>query len=293
MDTGLLVQVVVSGLSVGAIYAVIAIGFGVVFNTTGAINFAQGEYVMVGGLSAGMMYELWNVPVWLAIICAIVVTSLLGVVTEVGLLQLGRLSTGATITIGTIAIAVIIKGVAMLVSDRDTYALPSLLGSSSVHFLGASTSRQTFLNILVALIAVAALGVFFQRTKLGTALRAAADDSETLQTFGVSFRVTARWAFLIAAFLGAIMGVGLAPLTVMSFDSGTLLGLKGFSAAMLGGLGSPRGALFGGFVLGLAEAAVSGYGAAAYADVLAFVVLVVILTVRPTGLFGTAKAVRT
>lgn len=290
---GLLVQVLVSGLSIGAIYAVIAVGFGVVYNTTGAINFAQGEYVMVGGLSAGMMHELWDLPVWVAILGAIAITSMLGVVTEAGLLQLGRLRTGAAITIGTIAIAVIVKGVAMLASDRDTYALPSVLGADSVHFLGASTSRQTFLNIAVALLAVAALGVFFRRTKLGTALRAAADDSETLQTFGVSFRVTARWAFVISAFLGAVVGVGLAPLTVMSFDSGTLLGLKGFAAAMLGGLGSPRGALFGGFVLGIAEALVAGYGAAAYADVLAFVVLIVILTVRPTGLFGTARAVRT
>ncbi|MBB3040630.1 branched-chain amino acid ABC transporter permease [Nocardioides sp. LMS-CY] len=293
MDTGLFIQVILSGLSVGAIYALVAVGFGVVFNATGAINFVQGEYVMVGGLSAGMLYEAWDVPVLVAILVAIALTTLLGVLTEMGLLGFGRLRTPASITIATIAIAVVVKGAAMLISNRDTFALPSLLGPGSLQVLGASTSRQTLLNLLLAVLAVAALTLFFQRTKLGTTLRAAASDSETLQTFGVSYRTTARWAFAIAAAVGALAGAGLAPLTVMSFDSGTLLGLKGFAAAMLGGLGNPRGALAGGLMLGVAEAVMSGYGAAAYADVVAFVVLLAILTLRPTGMLGTSRAVRT
>lgn len=293
METGLFIQVLLSGLSVGAIYAIVAVGFGVIFNATGAINFVQGEYVMVGGLSAAMLYEAWQVPVGVAILVAIALTMVLGLLTEMGLLGFGRLRSPASITIATIAIAVIVKGASMLLSGRDTYALPSLLGSESLHILGASTSRQTVLNLVLAVLAVAALTLFFQRTKLGTTLRAAAGDSETLQTFGVSYRTTARWAFLIAAALGALAGAGLAPLTVMSFDSGTLLGLKGFAAAMLGGLGSPRGALAGGLLLGIAEAVVAGYGAAAYADVVAFVVLLAILSLKPTGMFGTARAVRT
>ena len=293
MDTGLLIQVLLSGLSVGAIYAIVAAGFGVIFNATGAINFVQGEYVMVGGLSAAMLYEAWDVPVFVAILAAVALTSVLGLLTELGLLGFGRLRTPAAITIATIAIAVIIKGAAMLFSGRDTYALPSLLGSRSLEILGASTSRQTILNLAVAVLVVVALRLFFQRTKLGTTLRAAANDSETLQTFGVSYRTTARWAFVIAAVLGAVAGAGLAPLTVMSFDSGTLLGLKGFAAAMLGGLGNPQGALAGGLLLGIAEAVVSGYGAAAYSDVVAFAVLLAILTLRPTGMLGTARAVRT
>lgn len=293
MESGLFIQVLLSGLSVGAIYAIVAIGFGVIFNATGAINFVQGEYVMVGGLSAAMLYEAWNVPVLVAILIAIVLTIVLGLLTELGVLGFGRLRTPAGITIATIAIAVIVKGAMMLISGRDTYALPSVLGSESLRILGASTSRQTILNLLLAVVAVALLTLFFQRTKLGTTLRAAANDSETLQTFGVSYRTTARWAFVIAAVMGALGGAGLAPLTVMSFDSGTLLGLKGFAAAMLGGLGNLKGALAGGLVLGIAEAVVAGYGAAEYADVLAFVVLLAILAFRPTGVFGTARAVRT
>lgn len=293
METGLFIQVLLSGLSVGAIYAIVALGFGVIFNATGAINFVQGEYVMVGGLSAAMLYEAWNVPIFFAILVAIAVTTLLGFLTEAGLLGFGRLRTPAAITIATIAIAVIVKGAAMLISARDTYALPSLLGPEALRILGASTSRQTVLNLVLSVLVVVALTVFFRRTKLGTTLRAAAGDSETLQTFGVSYRTTARWAFVIAAALGAVAGAGLAPLTVMSFDSGTLLGLKGFAAAMLGGLGNPQGALAGGLLLGVAEAFVSGYGTSAYADVVAFVVLLAILTFKPTGMFGTARAVRT
>ncbi|GAA4515594.1 MULTISPECIES: branched-chain amino acid ABC transporter permease [Nonomuraea] len=289
----LFIQVLLSGLSVGAIYAIVALGFGVIFNATGAINFVQGEYVMVGGLSAAMLYEAWDVPIFVAILVAIAVTTVLGLLTEMGLLGFGRLRTPAAITIATIAIAVIVKGAAMLISVRDTYALPSVLGSESLRILGASTSRQTILNLVLAVLVVVALTLFFRRTKLGTTLRAAAGDSETLQTFGVSYRTTARWAFVIAAALGAVAGAGLAPLTVMSFDSGTLLGLKGFAAAMLGGLGNPQGALAGGLLLGVAEAVVAGYGTSAYADVVAFVVLLAILTFKPTGMFGTARAVRT
>lgn len=293
MNTSLAVQVLLSGISVGAIYGLIAVAFGVIFNATGAINFVQGEYVMVGGLSAGAFYTVFDMPLIAAILLAILVTVLLGVLTELGLLGFGRHLGPAGLTIATIGIAVIVKGAAMLISDRQTYALPSLLGSEPLSILGAYTSRQTILNLAVGIVAVIALMIFFQRTKLGTTLRAAANDPETLRTFGVSFRSTTRWAFVIAAALGAIAGAGLAPLTVMSFDSGTLLGLKGFAAAMLGGLGNLQGALMGGLLIGIAEALVAGYGAAAYADVVAFLVLLAILVLKPSGIMGAARAVRT
>lgn len=293
MDLGLVTQVLLSGLGLGAVYALVAFGFGVVFNATGAINFAQGEYVMLAGVTAGAAHEMWGLSVALSILVAIAVTICIGLLTEVSILGLGRLRSPAGITIATIAVAVIIKGVVMLASGRDTFALPGLLGENPIRVGSATTSPQTFVNLALALVVVVLLTFFFKRSKLGTTLRAAADDDETLQSFGISFRTTARWAFVIAALLGAIAGAGLAPFTVMSFDSGTLLGLKGFAAAMLGGLGNPYGALAGGLLLGIAEAVVGGYGSPAYADTVAFVVLLLVLFTRPAGIMGRLATVRT
>ena len=292
MNTALLLQVLFAGLSIGAVYTLVAVGFGVVWGGTGAINFAQGEYVMLGGVVAAVVLELWGLPLLWCVLIAVAVTGLAGLATEIAILGWGRVRSGEAITLATIAIAVILKGVVMLATDRQTYGLPSFFGDAPLRIGGASASTQMLWNLGTAVLAVLLLAAFFRTTRRGTMLRAAADDREVLQSFGVSFRSTARWAFVLAALLGGLAGAGLAPLTGMSFDSGTLLGLKGFAAAMLGGLGSPYGALAGGLLLGVAEAAVAGYGAPAYADAVAFVVLLVVLFTRPTGLFGQAKVAR-
>lgn len=292
MNTALLLQVLFAGLSIGAVYTLVALGFGVVWSGTGAINFVQGEYVMLGGVVAALTRELTGLSLVWCVLIALAVSGLAGLLTEFGILGWGRLRSGEAITIATIAVAVIVKGVVMLTTDRRTYGLPTFLGDAPIRVGGAGASTQMLWNLGTALVAVVALTVFFRTTRRGTMLRAAADDREVAASFGVSFRSTARWTFVLAALLGGLAGAGLAPLTVMSFDSGTLLGLKGFAAAMLGGLGNPYGALAGGLALGVAEAAVAGYGAPAYADAVAFVVLLVVLFARPTGLFSAAKVAR-
>ena len=147
--------------------------------------------------------------------------------------------------------------------------------------------RIGFVGVLAVLFAL-----FFRFTRQGVLLRAAADDGEAAAMMGVSLRETTAWTFALAALLGGVAGLSLTPVTLMSFESGTLLGLKGFAAAMLGGIGSMYGALAGGLLLGLAEAMTAGYVSSQWADVVSFIVLLVILFVRPTGILGLRGARR-
>ncbi|MCC5579547.1 branched-chain amino acid ABC transporter permease [Microtetraspora sp. AC03309] len=288
----LLLQVVFAGLSVGAVYALVAVGFGVVANGTGAVNFAQGEYVMVGGVVAGVVHEVWHPPLPVSVLCAVAAGVVAGLVTEFAVSRFSGARSAEIITIATIGLAVALKAAVLLLTDRKTYGLPHFLGERPLRVGGAVADTQTLWNLAVVFVVAVGLSLFFRRTRQGTILRAAADDPEVVTSLGVPFHSVARWVFVIAAVLGALGGAGLAPLSVMSYESGTLLGLKGFAAAMLGGLGNLYGAVIGGLVIGLVEAAVAGYGSAAYGDAVAFVILLIILFTRPTGLFSQRKVVR-
>lgn len=282
----LLLQVVSAGLSVGAVYALVAVGFGVVANGTGAVNFVQGEFVMLGGIVAGAVDERWHPPLPVSVLAALLAGAVAGLLTAPAVTRFSRNRNPELITLATVGLAVALKAAVLLATDRGTYPLPHFFGERPLRVAGATVDTQTLWNLAVAVVVAVALSAFFRRTRRGTILRAAADDAEMATAFGVSFGSTARWVFVLAGALGALAGVGLAPLSVMSYDSGTLLGLKGFAAAMLGGLGNLYGALVGGLLLGLAETAVAGYGSAGYGDAVAFVILLLVLFTRPTGLFA-------
>lgn len=287
-----LLQVVFSGLSVGAVYALTALGFGVIYRGTGAVNFAQGEYVMIGGVTAGIVHEAFAPPLLVTILVALVAGAVVGLATHVVGVHFTPNPSADGITIATIGVAIAIKAVVTIVTNRQTYGLPSFSGDTPIPVAGAALNPQTLWNLALVGLAAVALTLFFRRTRRGTMLRAVADDAETASAFGVSYRGATAWSFGLAGTFGALAGVGLTPLTLISFDSGTLLGLKGFAAAMLGGLGSMPGALAGGLVLGLSEAFVAGYGYSNLADVVAFAILLVVLFVRPSGIFASAAVER-
>lgn len=287
-----LLQSLLAGLSIGAIYALVALGFAIVYKATGAINFAQGEYVMAGGVIGGVVHESFSPPILVTLAVVAIAGVLLGLLTELACVRFSRDPDPNTITIATIGFAVALKGTVLILTNRKTYGLPGFTGDTPLQVAGASVHPQLLWNLLLVGLAAVGLTLFFRYTRRGTAMRAAADDQEMLSVFGVPFRTTTAWAFGLAAVLGAAGGAGLTPLTLISFEPGTLLGLKGFAAAMLGGLGSMYGALVGGFLLGLVEALAGGYGASAFADVTAFVVLLLVLFLRPSGILQQAAVER-
>lgn len=285
-------QVTFSGLSVGAVYALTALGFGIIYRGTGAVNFAQGEYVMVGGVTAGIVHELFGPPLGVTIIVALAAGALVGLVTDLVGVHFTPNPSADGITVASIGVAIAIKATVTILTGRKTYSLPSFSGDTPIPVAGASINPQMLWNMGLLAVGAVLLTLFYRYSRRGIMLRAVADDAETAEVFGVSYRSATAWSFALAGVFGALAGVALTPLTLISFDSGTLLGLKGFAAAMLGGLGSMSGAVVGGFLLGLSEAFVSGYGFSNLADVVAFAILLLVLFARPSGIFASAEVER-
>lgn len=288
----LLLQLALSGMSTGSIYALVALGFNVIFKATDAINFTQGEWVMAGGMIAAFFYQRLGLPLWMLVPLAAVCVALLGAASERLSVYPLKTPNAMVITLITIGLGITTKAAVMLTLGKSPAGLPSFSGDTPIHVGGASLQPQALWILAIMAAVMIAIQVFFERTLLGKAMKAAAADREAAALVGISVHRMVMWSFAIAATVGAIAGVIITPLTMTSFDAGTFLGFKGFSAAMLGGLGNLPGALVGGLLLGLLESLSAGLISSQYKDAVAFIVLLFILFVRPAGLLGRARASR-
>ncbi len=285
------VQFVASGLTVGAIYALVALGFSIIFNASGVINFAQGEFVMIGGMSAVSLVAT-GVPMPLALVGAVLIAGVVGLLLE--RLAIGR-ARGAdviTLIIITIGASIFLRGLAQLIWDKRVHALAPLSGDRPIEMFGASVLPQSLWVVGVTLVVVVTLSWFFKRTRFGKAMLATSCNRLAAELVGINVRTVLFASFGLAAALGAVAGVLIAPITFTAYDSGILLGLKGFAAAILGGLGSFSGAIVGGLVLGLLESLGAGYVSSAYKDVIAFAIILAVLFLRPDGILGVLKSER-
>jgi branched-chain amino acid transport system permease protein len=285
LDSGLL-QILFSGLGTGAIYGLIAVGFNIVFKSTGALNFTQGEWVMTGGLLAALAFQTSHIPVWLACLLGTLVVGLVGLLSDRLVIRPMRNRSALTITLVSVGLALATRSLVMLSIGKNPQGMPGLSGDQLVTVLGATVPGQTFWILALTLVLMLATHWFFNRTVLGTAMRAAAANPDAAALVGISNRKVVSISFMLAAAMGGIAGTIITPLTLMSYDSGAMLGFKGFSAAMLGGLGSLYGAAVGGLLLGVLEAMVGGYVTSQFKDAAAFFMLLTILVLRPQGLLG-------
>lgn len=281
-----LLQLLIAGISTGAVYALIAVGFNVIFKSTDAINFSQGEWVMMGGLIAATAIGAGGMPILLACIVAVLAVAIVGGLSERLTIFPMRRPTPILVTLVTIGLAICTKSLVMLLLGKQPVGYDSFTGEAPIKLAGATIHPQTLWIIGITAIFMVATHLFFERTMTGKAMRAAAADRQAASLVGISVRNSVLISFVIAAAAGAIAGVIITPMTFMVYDNGTMLGFKGFSAAMLGGLGNLYGALVGGLVLGLLEALGGGYISSQFKDAIAFLVLLLVLFVRPSGLLG-------
>lgn len=256
--SGAWLQFLAGGLTIGAIYALVALGFSIIFNASHVLNFAQGEFVMIGGMSAVSFIGM-GLPMPLALLCAVAVTGVVGLLLEWLAVGRARRFDVVTLIIITIGASIFLRGLAQLVWDKSIHALPPLSGDAPISILGATIVPQSLWVIGVTVVVVAALTWFFNRTLLGKAMLATSYNRFAAQLVGIEVRKVLFASFGLAAALGAVAGVLIAPITFTSYDAGIMLGLKGFAAAMLGGLGSFPGAIIGGVLLGLLESLGAGY----------------------------------
>jgi branched-chain amino acid transport system permease protein len=272
-------------MTVGSAYALAALGFTIIYNTSGVINFAQGEFIMLGGMLAAMMAGA-GVPLPLAIIGAVILTAIVGLLMEKAVIEPAQNAQVVTLIIITIGASLVVRGLVQIWLGKGTHTLPAFSGDTPIQFLGASLLPQSLWVLGVTIAIVAALGWFFGRTLLGKAMLATSHNKLAAQLVGINTRRVLLLSFGLAALLGAVGGALLAPITYTSYDAGIMLGLKGFVAAVLGGLGGGVGAIAGGLILGIAEAMTAGYISSAYKDAVPFVLILLILFFMPRGLFG-------
>jgi len=278
-------QYLLTGITVGAIYALVALGFSIIFNASDVINFAQGEFVMIGGM-ATMSLIAAGLPYGLAIPLAVAAAALVGLALEKFAVEPARGASVVTLIIITIGASIFLRGLATLVWDKNLHAVRPFTGDAPIAIAGATILPQSLWVIGVTLAIVLALSWFFGRTLLGKAMLATSHNRLAAQLVGINVRMVLFMSFGLSAALGAVAGILIAPITTTSYDVGVMLGLKGFAAAILGGLGSGLGAVVGGIVLGVAETMSAGYVSSAYKDAIAFVIMLAVLFFLPSGLFG-------
>jgi branched-chain amino acid transport system permease protein len=285
MDWNQLLQLLTSGLILGVIYALIAVGFIVVYSVTGIMNFAQGEFVMLGALMSVSLYSM-NLPVFLALLLSIALVMGLAMLMQRLAIRPAKNSSLVTFIIITIGISIAIRGAALLIWGTSPHSLPSFSGKGNLQFFQVYIAPQGLWVLGITLVAFFGLYLFFERTYLGKVVKACVINPNAAQLMGISPQAMSLLVFAIAGGMGALAGVVITPITLASYDMGLMLGLKGFVAAVLGGLSSVHGALLGGILLGVLESLGAGYLSSGYKDAVAFIILVLILFVKPNGLLG-------
>lgn len=286
-----LMQFLLSGVTVGAVYALVALGFTIIYNASDVVNFAQGEFVMLGGMITVFAFGA-GVPLPLAALCAILVTAAIGVALNKLAIEPARGAPVVSLIIITIGASIFIRGVAQIVFDKQLHRFPAISGDDPILILGATILPQSLWVIAGALCVFVALYLFFTRTLTGKAILATSNNRLAAQLVGINTGWVMTLSFALSAAIGALAGVLVTPITLTSYDVGIALALKGFAAAMLGGMGNPKGALVGGLLLGLLEAMTAGYLSSQYKDAAAFIVILAVLFAMPQGLFGNKSTER-
>ncbi len=291
MDWGVFFQFVLSGLSSGAIYALIALGFGVVENATGIVNFAQGEFIVFGAFVLSSLLHA-HLPYPLSLSLALLSAAFLGLALERLILNQARSRETLILVFITVGASIFLRGLIKEIWGKRPLTLPPLFGEEPLQIFGLIMDTQNLGLLSTALVTFLLLHLFFRYTLWGKAMRAVAIDPLAAALMGIPVSWVVAGSFFLAGALGGLAGVLIAPVSPLSFDSGVVIGLKGFSAAVLGGYGNFAGALLGGLLLGLLESLSAYFVSSSYKNILAFALLVLVLIFRPEGLLGKRKGDR-
>ncbi len=284
-----LLQYILSGLTNGSIYAITAIGFNIIYNTTGIINFAQGEFLMLGGMSAITFSQYFPLPI--AILFAVIVTSIVGALIDFTIIRRMKKPTVLNMIIITIGLSILIREIALHVWDEKVRSLPYFTGdeTTSINFFGAYIPPQVLWVLGISTLIVVFLGFFFKYTVAGRSMRACSSNITAAKLCGIKTNNMITFSFVLSAAIGAVAGAAISPIAQTQYDCGTSLAIKGFAVAILGGLGNSTGAVIGGLLIGILESLSISILPLAYKDAIAITILLIILFVKPSGLLGKSE----
>lgn len=283
-------QILLSGLATGSIYALAAIGFTLIWQAAQTVNFAQGEFVMLPAFFVLVGIHFLGMPLWLALIFGLVVAVLvLGLLFKKIIVEPLLPSGGITLIIATMALGLLLKESVKEFYAAEAQPYPALFPNDPINFLGAVVSLQDILNLVTSLAIVIALTLFLNRTRTGRSMQATAQNPAVAEILGVDTKRMILYAFLINAALAALASFLVTPVYLAKFSNGESLGIIAFIAAIVGGFNQIRGALVGGLLVGVVDNLVATYITAEYRAAVPLVLLIVIILFRPQGLLGTSE----
>ena len=286
-------QYIVTGLTIGAIYAIVAMGFNIIHNATGIVNFAQCEFISLGGMFMYTLVVLLKVKLIISFFLSTAGVALIGALIEIGPIRHARSKQIIVLIFLTIGISEVLRGTAQEVWGTDNVGVPAFSGENPIHLLGGGTIVPQHIWIFaITVLVMLMLHYFFKKTLMGKAMRATSVNRRAAALAGISVNRITLFSFAFSGALGAVAGIIIAPISTTSYDTGIMLGLKGFAAAILGGYGNFAGAILGGIILGLLESLGAGLVSSQYKDAIAFFVLLLVLFLKPTGIMGYGEAER-
>ncbi|MBF0572346.1 MAG: branched-chain amino acid ABC transporter permease [Desulfamplus sp.] len=287
-----IIQYLFSGITTGSIYAVIAVGLSMLYSSTELINFSHGEFVMLGAMGIVTIWVHLALPLPLAFALTVAAVAFMGMLFERLAIRTAKKHQPITLVIITVGASILLRGVAMIIWGKDPFSVPQFSSHESIEIAGAALVPQSLFIVIAAFILAGTIHLFFKQTLTGKAMVACAVNKKAAWLSGIPSETMGVLAFIISTGTGAAAGIFIAPITMSSYDMGTILGLKGFCAAMIGGLGSLWGAFAGGILLGVLESLGAGLISSGLKDAIAFILLLLILYICPGGLFSAKVAKR-
>ena len=282
-----LIQTLISGLSLGSIYALIALGYTMVYGIAKMLNFAHGDIIMVGAYAVITAVFTMGLPPFIAILISIALCALLGIVIEFLAYRPLRQAQPLAVLITAIGVSYLLQNLALLIYGSEQKAFPTIVALPTVHIGGVYIDGITLATLVVTAVIMVALSLFINKTRMGKAMRAVSEDKEAAELMGISVNRTISVTFAIGSALAGVAAIfSGAAYTYIRPTTGAMPGIKAFTAAVFGGIGSIPGAMLGGILLGVIEQLSKTYISTLWADAIVFGVLVVVLVVKPTGLLG-------
>ena len=282
------IQLVMSGLAIGSMYALVALGHVLIWNAMGILNFAHGEMVMVGAFLGLTFHIILRLPYWLSFGFVAVSGAVIGSVIRrsVYYYMFRKRASGENFLIASIGMSVFLINIAIIIWGSMGFGFPDVFGRKPINIAGTNILPRNLWILGIGVLIMLALNWFLRQTQLGTAMRAVAQDKETASVMGINVDALDTLTFALASALGGVAGILLAPAFLVTTAMGQSVGLKAFTAAIIGSFQSLPGAIIGGLSVGVIENLASAYISSAYKDATAFVILLLVLIVRPTGLLG-------
>ncbi|KMY53052.1 MULTISPECIES: branched-chain amino acid ABC transporter permease [Bacillaceae] len=289
--TSQFIQLIFSGLTIGSIYALVAIGFVITYNITGVLNFAQGDFAMLGAMLA-ITFVSMDIPMGLGIILSIGIVVLVGGIFERTAIYPARNASLPTLIIITLGVAIAIRGLAILIWGTQPRSLPPFTENNPINVLNAVLLPQSIWAVGISVVSLIAMHYFFNKTFIGKAVTACVVNRSAARLMGIKPEWMSFISIAVSAGLGAIAGIIIAPISGATYEMGLMIGMKAFVAAVIGGLTNAPAAIIGAFMIGILESFTEGLWTSGYKDAISFALLLLVLFFMPNGLFAKATGKR-